>query len=146
MALERTTLAPMARAASTMPCVATIIPANDADARTDPGRNGWIEEMNGMIKAMAAEEGALVADLHAEADRRRRADGELAALEGDVPGEAPVVAHQLGRGGEGEPVVAPRVFNLREGWRRAGGLLSLRECPTRWFHRSSRRPTRKTLP
>lgn len=27
---------------------------------------------------------ALVADLHAEADRRRRADGQLAALEGDV--------------------------------------------------------------
>ena len=55
----------MAKAARTMPCVATIIPANEADANTAPGRNDWIEEMNGMIRAMAAEEGALVADLHA---------------------------------------------------------------------------------
>ncbi len=54
----------MAQSASSMPCVATLIPANpgiDGNA----GRNAWIAEMNELIKAMAREEGALVVDLHA---------------------------------------------------------------------------------
>jgi len=39
----------------------------------------------------------------------------------------------------GSPVVPPRTSNLREGWRRAGGMLSLREGPASWL----RRPVRK---
>jgi putative transposase len=39
----------------------------------------------------------------------------------------------------GSPVVPPQTFNLREGWRRVGGMLSLRKCPASWL----RRPVRK---
>ena len=54
----------MVNAASSMPCVATITPANPNHAGAE-GRNGWIAEMNEMIRAMAREEGALLVDLHA---------------------------------------------------------------------------------
>lgn len=54
----------MVKAASSMPCVATITPANPIHGGAE-GRNAWIAEMNEMIKAMAREEGALVVDLYA---------------------------------------------------------------------------------
>lgn len=54
----------MVKAASSMPCVATITPANASHDGAE-GRNAWIAETNEMIKAMAREEGALVVDLHA---------------------------------------------------------------------------------
>jgi lysophospholipase L1-like esterase len=54
----------MVKAASSMPCVATLVPANP-DLAENEGRNEWIEEMNGLIEAMAQEEGALLVDLHA---------------------------------------------------------------------------------
>jgi lysophospholipase L1-like esterase len=54
----------MVKAASSMPCVATLVPANP-DLAENVGRNEWIEEMNQLIEAMAREEGALLVDLHA---------------------------------------------------------------------------------
>jgi lysophospholipase L1-like esterase len=53
------------KAADSLPCVATIIPANPSDNRTPPSRNEWVAEMNELIKAMALEEGALVVDHYA---------------------------------------------------------------------------------
>jgi len=54
------------KAASSMPCVATIIPPNVGfDDRAPQGRADWVAEMNELIKAMAQQEGALVVDLHA---------------------------------------------------------------------------------
>jgi lysophospholipase L1-like esterase len=46
--------------------VATIIPANVGyDDNAPASRNAWVAEANGLIKAMASEEGAFVVDLHA---------------------------------------------------------------------------------
>jgi lysophospholipase L1-like esterase len=54
------------KAANSLPCVATLPPANVGfDARAPESRNEWVAEMNDLIKAMALEEGALVVDLHA---------------------------------------------------------------------------------
>jgi lysophospholipase L1-like esterase len=53
------------KATESLPCVATLIPANPSDNRTPASRNEWVAEMNELIKAMALEEGALVVDLHA---------------------------------------------------------------------------------
>jgi acyl-CoA thioesterase-1 len=52
-----------ARAAGTVPVVATVIPANPAYAGAD-GRNAWIDETNAVLIPMARAEGAVVADLH----------------------------------------------------------------------------------
>jgi lysophospholipase L1-like esterase len=53
------------KAANSLPCVATLIPANVADNRTPASRNEWIAETNEMIRAMALEEGAFVVDQYA---------------------------------------------------------------------------------
>jgi lysophospholipase L1-like esterase len=51
---------------SSLPCVATIIPANVGyDDRAPASRNVWVAEANELIRAMAREEGAVVVDLHA---------------------------------------------------------------------------------
>jgi lysophospholipase L1-like esterase len=47
----------------TLPVVGTIIPANPAIA---PGRNNWIDQANVLLKQVAQQQGALVADLNAE--------------------------------------------------------------------------------
>jgi lysophospholipase L1-like esterase len=52
----------MARAEGTLPIVGTIIPTNPA--LTPQGRNDWVDVTNAQIKAMAAAEGAFVADLN----------------------------------------------------------------------------------
>jgi lysophospholipase L1-like esterase len=52
--------------ASSLPCVATILPANVGyDDRAPASRNVWVAEANDLIRAMAREEGAVVVDLHA---------------------------------------------------------------------------------
>ena len=54
------------KAAESLPCVATILPPNVGyDGLAPESRAQWVVEMNGLIKAMAQEEGALVVDLHA---------------------------------------------------------------------------------
>ncbi len=54
------------RAASSLPVVATLIPANPAyESRDASGRNAWIDATNVQIRAMAAAEGATLADLNA---------------------------------------------------------------------------------
>jgi lysophospholipase L1-like esterase len=54
------------RAASSLPVVATIIPANPAyESRMASARNDWIRATNAEIRAMAAAEGVALADLHA---------------------------------------------------------------------------------
>jgi len=54
-----------AKAAGTVPVVATIIPANPAYVdRLAEARNGWIDETNAVLAPMAKQEGAVVADLH----------------------------------------------------------------------------------
>jgi acyl-CoA thioesterase-1 len=57
----------VAKAANSVPVVATLIPANpDASPSRRPvDRNGWIRETNLALRAVAAEEGAILADLHA---------------------------------------------------------------------------------
>jgi lysophospholipase L1-like esterase len=59
---------------SSLPVLATIIPANPAIEST--ARNAWIDGMNILIKALAREEGALIADLNAAF----RAEPSLPAL------------------------------------------------------------------
>jgi lysophospholipase L1-like esterase len=56
----------MVKAASSMPCVATIPPPNVGfDDRAPQGRADWVADMNDLIRAMAQQEGALLVDLHA---------------------------------------------------------------------------------
>jgi lysophospholipase L1-like esterase len=51
------------RAAGALPILATIIPCNVGyDARTPPERQQWLEMANALIREMAAQEGAVVAD------------------------------------------------------------------------------------
>ncbi|HEV7499214.1 MAG TPA: GDSL-type esterase/lipase family protein, partial [Vicinamibacteria bacterium] len=55
-----------AKAAGTLPVMATIIPANPAYVdRLAEARNAWIDDTNAALVPMARSEGALVADLHA---------------------------------------------------------------------------------
>jgi lysophospholipase L1-like esterase len=63
-----------AKAADTLPVLASIIPANPA--RETPNRNLWYDQMNVLIKALAAEQGVLFADLNAEF----KATGNLPSL------------------------------------------------------------------
>jgi lysophospholipase L1-like esterase len=52
--------------ASSLPCVATILPANVGyDERAPASRNVWVAQANDLIRAMAREEGAVVVDVHA---------------------------------------------------------------------------------
>jgi lysophospholipase L1-like esterase len=54
------------KATESLPCVATILPPNVGfDTLAPESRARWVVEMNELIKAMAQQEGALVADLHA---------------------------------------------------------------------------------
>jgi lysophospholipase L1-like esterase len=54
------------RAASSLPVVATIIPANPAyESRFASARNAWIDATNAQIRAMAAAEGVTLADMNA---------------------------------------------------------------------------------
>lgn len=54
------------KAAQSLPCIATILPPNVGyDSLAPESRARWVVEMNELIKAMAQQEGALVADLHA---------------------------------------------------------------------------------
>ena len=54
------------RAASSLPVVATLIPANPAyESRFASARNAWIDATNVQIRAMAAAEGVTLADLNA---------------------------------------------------------------------------------
>jgi acyl-CoA thioesterase-1 len=57
----------VAKAANSVPVVATLIPANpDASASRRPAdRNAWILETNVELRMVAAVEGAILADLHA---------------------------------------------------------------------------------
>jgi len=69
----------MIRAAKThhtLPVVGTIPPANPASPKSPPARNRWIDETNDAIRAMAAEEGAVVAEVH---------DALMAEANGDLP-------------------------------------------------------------
>lgn len=51
------------KAQGSLPVLATIIPVNAGrDARVPPERNEWVEQVNVLIRAMAAEEGCVVAD------------------------------------------------------------------------------------
>jgi lysophospholipase L1-like esterase len=69
------------RAASSLPVVATLIPVNPAyESRLAPARNDWIVATNVQIRAMAAAEGATLADLHAAFVRE---DPELEPLFSD---------------------------------------------------------------
>ena len=62
---------------SSWPFVATIPPTNTGfDERAPPSRNVWVRDANELIKAMAAEEGAVVMDVHAAL----LAGGDLAGL------------------------------------------------------------------
>jgi len=55
-----------AKKANSLPCVATILPANVGyDSRAPASRNVWVAEANELIRAMAREEGAVVVDLNA---------------------------------------------------------------------------------
>jgi lysophospholipase L1-like esterase len=54
-----------AKAASSLPVIGTLTPSNSGnDFRAPPERNDWIVSMNELIKTMAREEGAAVADLY----------------------------------------------------------------------------------
>ena len=58
----------LARAAKSVPVVATLIPANpaaSAERHRPDDRNAWILETNAAIKQVVAEEGAVLADVHA---------------------------------------------------------------------------------
>ena len=54
------------RAAKGLPLLATIIPANPN--LNPPERNDWVEQMDGLIRPMAREEGAVLVDLYAAFD------------------------------------------------------------------------------
>lgn len=70
-------------AADTRPFLSTIIPANTGDpsGKAPPSRNEWNEAMNARLKAIAAEEGAVVVDLYAAFTRA--AGGDLSQLFAD---------------------------------------------------------------
>jgi lysophospholipase L1-like esterase len=54
------------KAANSLPCVATLLPPNVGfDNRAPASRAEWVVEMNGLIRAMALQEGVLVVDIHA---------------------------------------------------------------------------------
>jgi lysophospholipase L1-like esterase len=53
------------KAASSLPILGTIIPVNSGyDGRAPESRNEWVADINDQLRAMAAEEGAVLADLH----------------------------------------------------------------------------------
>lgn len=53
------------KGAQGLPILGTIIPVNSGfDGRAPESRNVWVEEINDRLRLMAAEEGAVVADLH----------------------------------------------------------------------------------
>jgi lysophospholipase L1-like esterase len=55
-----------AKSVNSLPVVGTIIPGNPAiSTLVPPDRNEWIARMNDLIRPMARQEGAVVADLHA---------------------------------------------------------------------------------
>jgi lysophospholipase L1-like esterase len=55
-----------ARAAGSLPCLATIIPTNTGyDSRTPPSRNVWVSQINQQVRALARAQGALLVDLEA---------------------------------------------------------------------------------
>ena len=54
------------KGAGGLPVLSTILPVNTGfDARTPPSRNEWVAAQNGLIKAMATEERALLVDNYA---------------------------------------------------------------------------------
>lgn len=54
------------KAAGSLPCLATIPPVNEGfDQRAPPERNAWVAGVDEQIRALAAEEGALLVDVHA---------------------------------------------------------------------------------
>jgi lysophospholipase L1-like esterase len=61
-----------AKAARSLPFLGTIIPANPN--LNPPQRNEWVEAMNQRLKAIAAQEGAVVVDTHAAFMRASGAD------------------------------------------------------------------------
>jgi lysophospholipase L1-like esterase len=55
-----------AKAVNSLPIVGTIIPGNPAiTSFVPPERNEWVAKMNDLIRPMARQEGAVIADLHA---------------------------------------------------------------------------------
>ena len=60
------TMVQKAQAADSLLFVATILPTNTGfDDRAPPSRNEWVAETNELIRAMVAEEGAVLMDIHA---------------------------------------------------------------------------------
>jgi lysophospholipase L1-like esterase len=56
--------------ANSLPVIGTLTPSYTGyDSRAPPDRNDWVRDMNGRIKTLAAEEGALLADIYAAFDR-----------------------------------------------------------------------------
>ena len=69
-----------ARAANTVPVVGTLPPVNpDYTDRLAAERNAWVVGNNNMIRAMAREEGAVLADVHAAFPSEERALARLFA-------------------------------------------------------------------
>jgi lysophospholipase L1-like esterase len=66
----------LTRARESLPVLATIPPANPA---INDGRNDWVSRMNDLVRPMAAEEGAAVADVYAAFQRA----GDLPSLFAD---------------------------------------------------------------
>ena len=84
------------REARSLPVVATLIPANPAfEDRLASARNAWIVATNVEVRAMAAAEGALLADLHA-AFLREDPDPRAALLRPRAPERPGLRGH--GRG------------------------------------------------
>ena len=68
------------RARGGFPFVGTLLMTNVGnDFRASPQRNSWVEVQNGHIKDMAAEEGAVLVDLHAAFERSPLTYNELFA-------------------------------------------------------------------
>ena len=88
------------RAASSLPVVATLIPANPAyESRFASARNAWIDATNVQIRAMAAAEGVTLADLNA-------------AFKNEEPSLEPLFSDHVHPNNRGYTIMAAEFFRV----------------------------------
>jgi lysophospholipase L1-like esterase len=102
-------------ASDSLPVLATLTPSNTGyDFRAPPFRNVWVEGQNAYIRDLAAEQGALLVDLHA------------AFLTFGAPNESGLIADHIHPNDRGYQVIAEAFFEALLHGRPAGGMASRR--------------------
>jgi lysophospholipase L1-like esterase len=111
------------KSTDSLPVIATLTPSNTGyDFRAPPFRNIWVEGQNSYIRDLAAEQGAVLVDLHA------------AFLSFGAPNESGLIADHIHPNDQGYQVVADTFFEaLLHG--RPEGVAASRPLPLAWAAR-----------